>query len=73
MKCAQHFCPPAEVVAPELIGCRFVKRQTGSTLLWGVVVETEAYSQTTPPAMAIAAALPAMRRFLVSQGVFTFM
>ena len=39
------FCRPAEVVAPELIGCRLVKRQADGSLLWGVVVETEAYSQ----------------------------
>ena len=42
------FCRPAEVVAPELIGCRLVKRQTDGTLLWGVVVEPEAYSQDDP-------------------------
>ena len=42
------FCRPAEVVAPELIGCRLVKRQTNSSLLWGVIVETEAYSQEDP-------------------------
>lgn len=42
------FCRPAEVVAPELIGCRLVKRQADGSLLWGVVVETEAYSQDDP-------------------------
>ena len=42
------FCRPAEVVAPELIGCRLVKRQANGELLWGVVVETEAYSQNDP-------------------------
>ncbi len=42
------FCRPAEVVAPELIGCRLVKRQTDGSLLWGVIVETEAYSQDDP-------------------------
>ena len=42
------FCRPAEVVAPELIGCRLVKRQDNGSLLWGVVVETEAYSQDDP-------------------------
>ena len=40
------FCRPAEVVAPELIG--LVKRQTDGSLLWGVVVETEAYSHDDP-------------------------
>ena len=39
------FCRPAEVVAPDLIGCRLVKRQPDGELLWGVIVETEAYSQ----------------------------
>ena len=42
------FCRPAEVVGPELVGCRLVKRQADGTLLWGVIVETEAYSQDEP-------------------------
>jgi DNA-3-methyladenine glycosylase len=42
------FCRPAEVVAPELIGCLLVKRQADGKLLWGVIVETEAYSQDDP-------------------------
>jgi len=36
------------VVAPELIGCLLVKRQPKGELLWGVVMETEAYSQEEP-------------------------
>jgi len=35
-------------VAPELIGCLLVKRQPDGELLWGVIVETEAYSQAEP-------------------------
>ena len=35
-------------MAPELIGCRLLKRQGDSSLLWGVIVETEAYSQDDP-------------------------
>ena len=31
------FCRPAEVVGPELVGCRLVKRQDDSSLLWGVI------------------------------------
>ena len=27
------------------MGCRLVKRQADGSLLWGVIVETEAYSQ----------------------------
>ena len=42
------FCRPAEIVGPELIGCLFVKRQLSGQLLWGVIVETEAYSQKEP-------------------------
>jgi len=42
------FCRPADVVAPDLIGCRLVKRQRSGELLWGVIVETEAYSQSDP-------------------------
>ena len=42
------FCRPAEVVAPDLLGCMLVKRQEGGELLWGVIVETEAYSQEEP-------------------------
>ena len=42
------FARPAELVAPELIGCLLVKRQADGALLWGVVVETEAYSQDDP-------------------------
>ena len=43
------FARPAELVAPELIGCRLVKRQEDGSLLWGVVVETEACSHQSNP------------------------
>ena len=42
------FARPAEQVAPDLIGCLLVKRQPSGALLWGVIVETEAYSQEEP-------------------------
>ena len=35
-------------VGPDLVGCRLVKRNLDGSLLWGVVVETEAYSQDEP-------------------------
>ncbi len=41
----EFFCRPAEQVAPELIGCLLVKCPADGELLWGVIVETEAYSQ----------------------------
>ena len=36
------------MVGPDLVGCRLVKRQSNGGLLWGVIVETEAYSQDDP-------------------------
>jgi DNA-3-methyladenine glycosylase len=35
-------------VAPRLIGCRLVRRLPSGELLWGVIVETEAYCQSEP-------------------------
>ena len=40
--------PPRRGRTPELIGCLLVKREAGGKLLWGVIVETEAYSQEEP-------------------------
>ena len=60
------FARPAEQVAPELIGCLLVKRQADGELLWGVIVETEAYSQQYPLATATAAEPPVTKRSLVS-------
>ena len=37
-----------EVVATDLICCLLVKRQVDGELLWGVIVEAEAYSQEDP-------------------------
>ncbi len=34
------------MVAPDLIGCVLVKREENNKLLWGVIVETEAYCQS---------------------------
>ncbi|MEB3242078.1 MAG: DNA-3-methyladenine glycosylase [Cyanobacteriota bacterium] len=35
-------------MAPDLIGCRLLKQQASGQMLWGVIVETEAYSQAEP-------------------------
>jgi len=35
-------------VAPELLGCLLVKRRSSGESLWGMIVETEAYSQSEP-------------------------
>ena len=45
---SSFFYRPAELVAPDLIGCLLVKRESTKKLLWGVIVETEAYSQSEP-------------------------
>ncbi|MEA5441732.1 DNA-3-methyladenine glycosylase [Cyanobium gracile] len=42
------FARPAEVVAPELLGCLLLKRQADGVLLAGLIVETEAYCQSEP-------------------------
>ena len=42
------FARPAQIVGPDLVGCRLVKRQHDGSLLWGVVVEMEANSQDVP-------------------------
>lgn len=42
------FARPAEVVAPELIGGLLLRRQPSGAVLWGVIVETEAYCQSEP-------------------------
>jgi DNA-3-methyladenine glycosylase len=44
----RFFSRPAERVAPELLGCLLVRRQPDDTLLWGLIVETEAYCQAEP-------------------------
>jgi DNA-3-methyladenine glycosylase len=38
------FARPAKEVAPDLTGCLLVKLQPTGEQLWGVIVETEAYS-----------------------------
>ncbi len=42
------FYRPSEKVAPDLLGCLLVKRESNKNLIWGVIVETEAYSQIEP-------------------------
>ncbi len=42
------FARAAEIVAPELIGCKLVKREKDGNYLFGVIVETEAYSELEP-------------------------
>ena len=45
---SSFFSRAAELVGPDLVGCRLVKRQLDGSVLSGVIVETEAYSQDEP-------------------------
>nr|WP_083797920.1 DNA-3-methyladenine glycosylase [Synechococcus sp. CB0205] len=62
------FARPAEVVAPELIACRLVKHQEDGSLLWAVIVETEAYSQDEPACHGYRRRSPSNKTCLGSQG-----
>ena len=42
------FARPAVTVAPDLIGCLLLRGTADGDLLWGVIVETEAYDQADP-------------------------
>ena len=64
------FCRPAEVVGPELVGCRLVKRQDDGSLLWGVIVETEAYSQDDPACHGYRRRSPQNETLFVEPGRF---
>jgi len=64
------FARPAELVAPELIGCLLVKRQEGGELLWGVIVETEAYSQEEPACHGYRRRTPSNETLLGEPGRF---
>lgn len=39
---------PAELVAPDLVGCLLVRQRPDGSRLWGLIVETEAYCQSEP-------------------------
>ena len=67
------FARPAEVVSLDLIGCLLVKRQADGELLWGVIVETEAYSQDEPACHGYRRRPPATKPCLVSLGGFMCM
>ncbi len=45
---AAFYARPAAQVAPDLVGCRLVRRLESGALLRGLVVETEAYAQDDP-------------------------
>ena len=67
------FTRPAEVFAPDLIGCLLVKCQADGELVWGVIVETEAYCQSEPARPAEAASTPATKPCLVCLGGFMWL
>jgi DNA-3-methyladenine glycosylase len=61
------------VVSLELIGCLLVKRQPDGELLWGMIVEAEAFANPSLPATGIAAAAPATKHCWVNQGSVMWM
>ena len=63
------FARPAQIVGPDLVGCRLVKRHDDGSLLWGVVVETEAYSRDYTLVTVTAAVHRKTKPCLVRQGV----
>ncbi len=44
----KFFFRPAELVAPDLIGCFLIRSEGKEKLIGGIIVETEAYSQVEP-------------------------
>ena len=40
------FYRPADIIAPDLLGCILVKRERNGEFLFGTIVETEAYEQS---------------------------
>ena len=45
------FARPAQIVGPDLVGCRLVKSQDNGSLLWGVIVAVS-YTHLTLPTKA---------------------
>tara|TARA_Y100001968_G_scaffold333539_1_gene397079 strand:- start:1452 stop:2120 length:669 start_codon:yes stop_codon:yes gene_type:complete len=64
------FCRPAELVAPDLLGCKLVKRNSDRNLLWGVIVETEAYSQKEPACHGFNRRSPSNETLFGDPGIF---
>jgi len=60
---------PAEVDASALIGCLLAKRQATGVLLWACLWKRRRIPRRSRPAMATAAALPAMKPWLVNLGI----
>ena len=60
------FARPAQIVGPDLVGCRLVKRQTDGSMLWGV----EAYPQEDSPVMFIGSGRPKTKPSSVSKGAW---
>jgi len=64
------FARPAEVVAPQLIVCRLMKRKADGDLLWGVFVETEAYCQSETASHAHRRRTPSNKTLVRGPGLF---
>jgi DNA-3-methyladenine glycosylase len=58
---AHWLARPAPVVGPDLIGCTLVRRMPDGTLIRGLIVETEAYTQDDPACHGYRGETPARR------------
>ena len=66
------FARPAQIVGPDLVGCRLVKRQADGkvgSLLWGVMWKQRPIPRTIPLVMATAAVHRKTKPCSVSQGL----
>ena len=69
--CLSFFCRPAELLDQTWWAAGY-ETPRGRSLLWGVIVETEAYSQMNLPATVTGAAHCRTKPCLVSQGGFMY-
>ena len=67
------FARPAQIVGPDLVGCRLVKRQDDGSLLWGVIVETRPIPRTIPLVTVTAAVRRKTKPCSVSLGALMCM
>jgi DNA-3-methyladenine glycosylase len=56
-------------MAPDLIVCLVVNRQASGELLWGLIVQTEAYSQDDPACHGYRRRLPCSEMLLGAPGL----
>ena len=66
---ADWLARPAPEVAPELVGCTLVRRMPTGTLIRGLIVETEAYTQDDPACHGYRGPTPARKTIFGPPGL----